>query len=249
MNIDGQRIKAERNRKAMSQEDLANATGFHVKTISRMEREEAASYKSLKAVAEVLGLDAGELVPSASSDETADHMIQHELKLKADMEKHLSFCSNLNLHNPQKIIVIDAARRDSYPKGDLEPRTGASPWFVAYVHELYHDGISLLLTPRGNGSINPMGMWRTRPSNYGEPDAFILDCAGRIPFRNIVGVDYRGDNIYQDPKLYCHYINGDPCTTYRFLRKDSSGFLAPLFAENRDLSDPDYHKLPMAGDV
>lgn len=248
MNIDGQRIKAERTRRAMSQEELANATGLHVKTISRMELEGSGLPKSLKAVAEVFGLDAGELVPSAFSA-GMDRMIQHELRLKADMENHLSFCTNLDRQNPQKIIVIDAARRDSYPEGDLDELAGASAWFVAYVHELYHDGISLLLIPRGNGSIDRRGMWRTRPSNYSEPDAFILDFAGRIPFRNIVGVDYRGDDIYQAPKLYCHYINGDPCTSYRFLRKEPSGFLAPLFAENRDPSDPDYHKLPMAGDV
>jgi transcriptional regulator with XRE-family HTH domain len=61
MQIDPNRIRTERERRAWSQEHLAEVAGLSLRTIQRVETTGSASYETVKSIAAVLGLDVAEL--------------------------------------------------------------------------------------------------------------------------------------------------------------------------------------------
>ncbi len=61
MNVDTQRIRLERERRAWTQEQLAGATGLGLRTVQRIEREGRASFESVQAIAAALELTIAEL--------------------------------------------------------------------------------------------------------------------------------------------------------------------------------------------
>ena len=61
MRIDAKRIRAERERRAWSQEHLAIVSGLGLRTIQRIEKTGAASFESARALAAVLEVDVAEL--------------------------------------------------------------------------------------------------------------------------------------------------------------------------------------------
>src|SRR5688572_31426507 len=61
MKVDSSYIKAERARRAWSQEHLAEVTGLGLRTIQRIEKTGAASYESARSLAAVFGIDVAEL--------------------------------------------------------------------------------------------------------------------------------------------------------------------------------------------
>lgn len=62
MQIDAQRLKQERNKKAWSQEHLAQVAGLGLRTIQRIESSGAASNESIASIATVLGMTAADFV-------------------------------------------------------------------------------------------------------------------------------------------------------------------------------------------
>ena len=61
MNLDSKRIRAERERRALSQEHLAEAAGIGLRTIQRVETTGVASYETAKALAAVFECDVARL--------------------------------------------------------------------------------------------------------------------------------------------------------------------------------------------
>jgi transcriptional regulator with XRE-family HTH domain len=61
MKVDSSYIKHERERRAWSQEHLAEASGLGLRTIQRIEKTGAASYESARSLAAVLGVDVAKL--------------------------------------------------------------------------------------------------------------------------------------------------------------------------------------------
>jgi transcriptional regulator with XRE-family HTH domain len=61
MRIDSKRIRAERERRAWSQEHLATVSGLGLRTIQRIEKTGAASFESARALAAVLEVDVAQL--------------------------------------------------------------------------------------------------------------------------------------------------------------------------------------------
>jgi transcriptional regulator with XRE-family HTH domain len=61
MNVDAQRIRLERERRAWTQAQLAGATGLGLRTVQRIEREGSASFESAQAIAAALELSIAEL--------------------------------------------------------------------------------------------------------------------------------------------------------------------------------------------
>jgi transcriptional regulator with XRE-family HTH domain len=61
MKIDAKRIRAERERRAWSQEHLAIVSGLGLRTIQRIEKTGAASFESARALAAVFEVDVAEL--------------------------------------------------------------------------------------------------------------------------------------------------------------------------------------------
>jgi len=61
MRIDAKRIRAERERRAWSQEHLATVSGLGLRTIQRIEKTGAASFESARSLAAVLEIDVADL--------------------------------------------------------------------------------------------------------------------------------------------------------------------------------------------
>jgi transcriptional regulator with XRE-family HTH domain len=61
MKVDSSYIKRERERRAWSQEHLAEVTGLGLRTIQRIEKTGAASYESARSLAAVFGIDVAKL--------------------------------------------------------------------------------------------------------------------------------------------------------------------------------------------
>ncbi len=61
MKVDSSYIKRERERRAWSQEHLAEVTGLGLRTIQRIEKTGAASYESARSLAAILGVDVATL--------------------------------------------------------------------------------------------------------------------------------------------------------------------------------------------
>src|SRR3954471_5709709 len=61
MRVDPKRIRAERERRAWSQEHLATVSGLGLRTIQRIEKTGAASFESARALAAVLEVSVAEL--------------------------------------------------------------------------------------------------------------------------------------------------------------------------------------------
>jgi transcriptional regulator with XRE-family HTH domain len=61
MNVDAQRIRLERERRAWTQAQLAGATGLGLRTVQRIEREGSASFESAQAIAAALELTIADL--------------------------------------------------------------------------------------------------------------------------------------------------------------------------------------------
>ncbi len=69
MEVDVERLKELRTRRAFSQQELADASGVGRNTISRIERGETGAHgRTLRRLAGVLGVDVSELVRAGRKD-------------------------------------------------------------------------------------------------------------------------------------------------------------------------------------
>jgi transcriptional regulator with XRE-family HTH domain len=71
MKVDSSYIKAQRERRAWSQEHLAEVAGLGLRTIQRIEKTGAASYESARSLAAVFGMDVAALRVQHASPATA----------------------------------------------------------------------------------------------------------------------------------------------------------------------------------
>jgi transcriptional regulator with XRE-family HTH domain len=67
MQIDSNRIRTERERRAWSQEHLAEVAGLSLRTVQRIESTGAASFETTKALASVFELDVATLAAPVRS--------------------------------------------------------------------------------------------------------------------------------------------------------------------------------------
>ena len=70
MKINGEAVRALRERKSWSQEHLADASGLSVRTVQRVEMENIASAETRLALAAALDVPVADLMPAASSTHT-----------------------------------------------------------------------------------------------------------------------------------------------------------------------------------
>jgi len=86
MRIDSKRIRAERERRAWSQEHLATVSGLGLRTIQRIEKTGAASFESVRALAAVLEVSVAELRVLRDEARAADR--ESDDRSSADVQVH-----------------------------------------------------------------------------------------------------------------------------------------------------------------
>ena len=88
MQIDSQRIRTERTKRAWSQEHLAKLTNLGLRTVQRIESTAAASHESISAIASVLEIPVDELVIERQvkqSPSLIEKLTRHRLLLIAGL--------------------------------------------------------------------------------------------------------------------------------------------------------------------
>lgn len=101
-----------------------------------------------------------------------------------------------------EIIIRDVNRMDNYP--DISSSKGIAPWFRVSFKDLYTRGIEVFLSmPITTHKEN--GVWKIAHDD--KKDTLLVHEVGRIPFENIISIDWDGDEYYSYPHFYCSFTN------------------------------------------
>lgn len=115
-------------------------------------------------------------------------------------------------------FVIRSIDDSSYPSVDSSS-VSISGWFVLEPYDFYHNGIEFILGMR-TGLLDEEGNWCIlSPDSQLKSDehceTFWL--LGRIPYRNMVDFDLRGDEYYNVPHIFCTFSDGgEPYEEFRY---------------------------------
>lgn len=124
------------------------------------------------------------------------------MKWKPEFEEHIRQRQRDKLRSD--VIVRDVRRLDEYPKTD-DNEKGISPWFRVGLADTYQAGVQLHLgwhnIVRGH-----LGSWRLSVKGD-EEQRMKVALIGYVPYEQIEGVDWEGDEYYGFPVLYCHFEN------------------------------------------
>jgi hypothetical protein len=122
-------------------------------------------------------------------------------KWKPEFEEHIYQQRKEKLR--EDVIIRDVKRMDIYPETDEKGR-GISPWFRAGLMGTYHKGalIGLRWTTLTKDAKDE---WRYTDYQKGEHGDVNVILIGYIPFENIESVDWRGDEYYGFPHIYCYF--------------------------------------------
>jgi hypothetical protein len=102
-----------------------------------------------------------------------------------------------------EVIIRDMKRIDNYP--DAKETRGISPWFRVGLMGTYHRGIFVGLSW---GTLTKHHeLWRFTDRTAGEKGDIRVLRMGSIPYENIDNVDWRGDEYYGDPHVYCFFTH------------------------------------------
>jgi hypothetical protein len=136
-------------------------------------------------------------------------------------------------------IIRDMRRIDNYP--DVEERRRISPWFRVGLMGTYHRGILAGLRWGTLTKDETTDTWRYTNYREGERGDIKIIQIGYIPYENIESVDWDGDEFYNFPHIYCHFVEKDrqPYEKIAFCeKKELNGFpfytkVAPLEPTHR----------------
>ena len=155
-----------------------------------------------------------------------EEIIAHRKRWKKEFESNLQWIDDTEVYG--EAIIRDVRRMDSYPDVD-EKEKGISPWFRVALLGLYHRGIEVGLRYESIKFDEKYNSWRFY--RYKEEEADIRAIMiGRIPFDEIVEVDWEGDEYYYIPHIYC-----------RFDQKKKEPYEETVFAEKKQGSDRPYY--------
>jgi hypothetical protein len=171
----------------------------------------------------------GKPTPGKFSLRKIEERVKRDLKMRnqmrADFLKKSNEYSSQPLKHPydrfrySEVIIHDLERTEDYLKIEDSPGV-ISPWFKHELFDFYNDGLLVILRV-SRGIADERGGWAVL--KHGEQfdestfaETHILEL-GNIPFRNIRHYEFRGDNHYNMPHVYCAFADaGTPYEGYSF---------------------------------
>ncbi len=116
-------------------------------------------------------------------------------------------------------VIIHSTEDKNYPNIDEGP--GISGWFKLEVYDFYHNGLMFILWIH-RGIIDKGGNWKIinyrdtfDERRFKEIKVWQL---GRIPWRNIITYDMKGDEYYPFPHIYCKFADkGMPYEDFEYM--------------------------------
>jgi len=137
----------------------------------------------------------------------AAERVNNRLAIKEEIGGHLP--ARERHLNRGVAIIRDVHRVDQYP--EVTPkRRGVSPWFKVELKDLYHRGLEVFLRIEYVRLNKQKRTWES--VTFSDDQTFKGYIVGRIPFDWIVRVDWKGDEFYGCPHIYCRFISnrGEP---------------------------------------
>jgi hypothetical protein len=135
-------------------------------------------------------------------------------------------------------VIIRRIDDTSYPEIDKSP--GISGWFKLEVFDFYHNGLDCVLGIEYALIDNETKKWALltyEQSDSAYPPRFIkakVFITGRIPWRNILHYDMRGDEFYTQPHVYCQFADaGEPYEARGYFIIQNGGYEWELPAGER----------------
>jgi hypothetical protein len=128
--------------------------------------------------------------------------LAHQQQIKTDVQANLQWTER---GGGPELIVRDLARIDHYPRPDDRP-WGISPWFKVVAQGLYYNGLEVILSVQ---DVCIEGDVATHAPASEASNRQRVSVVGRIPFDAIVRVDWRGDEYYPFPHVYCWFDQAD----------------------------------------
>ncbi len=174
----------------------------------RVSRSKRAAHRRSRAISTgILGVAynvAKDLVRAIFKKPDPEEIVRARKRWKDEIESNLRWIDDTVGFG--ELIIRDVRRADSYPK--LDDRKGISPWFRVGMLGTYHRGLQVGLRIEALKSVEGRG-WRYAYDEGDQPD-INAHLVGRIPFERIVSIDWRGDEFYGVPHVYCHFKNNGP---------------------------------------
>ena len=133
-----------------------------------------------------------------------EEVIRLRQKWKKEFEQHLRLKSDSSGYGDA--IIRDVGRANEYPEVD-EKKKGISSWFKVGLLGTYHRGLQVGLRIEGLKFDEAAGGWRYNDHKKDEPADVNAWLVGLIPFERIVSLDWRGDEYYNLPHIYCQFTS------------------------------------------
>ncbi len=155
-----------------------------------------------------------------NTSSTIENQIKHNLDIKRRFEK--DFPEGIHL---QRAIIKNSLGSD-YPNASRSISKNISSWFRVNLWGHYHNGIEILVSSISQIIKDSNGNWDILKLNDKRREEKHLNiknilCIGKIPYSNIVDYDLKGDLIYNEPHIYCNFINdNEPYECFEYLEEN-----------------------------
>lgn len=156
--------------------------------------------------------------------------LKRELALKRQFEKRLK--PEKGYEKLIEVFIRDVARRELYPNGDcFFLHDNISSCFKIEIKGLYSNGIELWSGASDEIIFDEkQKKWRFAESN--EENKIDGIRVLRIPFENIIKIDWEGDEYYRMPHIFCNFkYDGRPYESALYYipsKSDNMTFYLPV---------------------
>ena len=135
--------------------------------------------------------------------QSPEEILRKRKKLREELETHLIARNKQGLR--KELIIRDVDRMDDYPNIS-EHEKGISAWFKVGIKGVSYRGLEVFLSyPVEVVFDEDKNKWRFAKDDQKGELAFPV---GKIPYENIVEIDWNGDEYYPQPHIYCRFSIG-----------------------------------------
>ena len=129
-------------------------------------------------------------------------------------------------------IIRDVKRIDEYP-GTKEREKRISAWFRVGLLDAQHDGILVAFHWQKLIEVSEESYRVAKGEETSSDTAIKVVLAAKIPYHLIQSVNFGGDEFYQFPHFYCHFLyKGEPYKAVEFYdERQTEGFSKPYFVQ------------------
>lgn len=158
-----------------------------------------------------------------------ERQVKRDLKTRRDLER--AMLKPFDPRNPNRKppeafvtskIIVRSLDDTTYGKPGPDP-PGTSSWYRTEPYSFYHGGLMVIVW-LNQGIIDDAGRWALIKYNedlkglnldgFRSVQVWVL---GKIPWRNIRAYDFKGDEYYNEPHLYCAFADdGTPYEGYAY---------------------------------